>query len=468
MKQVIFFVLVAIAFVSCGRSSSRDGGELTGVSAGAWGEPSPHGMVLIKRGSFKMGPAENDSLWGVTQNQKGVSIDAFWMDDTEITNAEYRQFVYWVRDSIIRERLFEGGDDLYKITEDRNGDPLEPPVLDWRRAIPTEKKANEDELLAINSVTWKNPITKEVKTDNKQMNYRYEIFDHTGYALRRNRLDPEDRNRNTDIPVNPNEVIMISKDTAYYDDNGRIVRETITRQLSSIYDFLHTYIVNIYPDETSWINDFNNAYNEPYMRLYFNHPGYDSYPVVGVSFDQAQAFCVWRTKYLERSLPNGRSIEPYRLPTDGEFEYASRSGNTDNKFPWSSDTPIGDKDCFLGNFKPGDGNYTEDGYMIPARVGSYAPNEFGLYDMAGNVAEWTSTTYIESVQEITSDMNPEYTYRAAIDDPYSMKKKVVRGGSWKDPAHYIRSDIRSFEYQNEQRSYIGFRCVRTQVGLGKR
>lgn len=474
MRKIIVFVIAIVTLASCGRSSSGDGGELVGVRASSWSEPNPHGMVLIKRGSFEMGPQENDTLWGLFQEPKGISIDAYWMDDTEITNAEYRQFVYWVRDSIVRERLFDpayGGNDLFKIMEDREGNPIEPPILDWKRPIPTERRANEDELLAINSVYWRNPITGEIKLDKDQMVYRYEIFDHTAWALRRNRLNPEERVRNTDITVDPNEIIMISKDTAYINEEGRIISETVVRPLSSIYDFLNTYIINIYPDETCWINDFPNAYNEPYMRLYFNHPGYDDYPVVGVSWEQAKAFCAWRTDYFKRGLPaesQNRSIEPYRLPTDGEFEYAARSGNSDQMYPWRTEGAIGDKNCFLGNFKPGEGNYTEDGHLIPARVGSYAPNEFGLYDMAGNVAEWTSTSYMESLSEVVNDMNPEYYYNAAKEDPYSMKKKVVRGGSWKDVAHFVRSDIRSHEFQNEQRSYIGFRCVRTQVGVSKR
>ena len=473
MKNLIFLTPVIILFVSCGKSFSGEGGELTGVSAPNWSEPNPYGMVLIKRGSIEMGPAEKDSLWGNYQNPKGISIDAFWMDETEITNAEYRQFVYWVRDSIIRERLFDpayGGNDLFKITEDKNGDPIDPPILDWRRPIPTERRADEEELNAIKSVNWTNPITGEVKLDPKQMIYRYSIFDATSYALRRNRLDPADRVKNTDITVDPNEVVMISKDTAYINEDGKIISETITRQLSSIWDFLNTYIVNIYPDETVWINDFNNSYNEPYMRLYFNHPGYNDYPVVGVSWEQANAFCHWRTDFLKRSMDAKikNTIEPYRLPTEGEFEYAARAGKSENVYPWNAKGVTSDKkDCFLANFKPGEGNYTKDGNLIPAKVATYSPNEFGLYDMAGNVAEWTSTAFLESGPEIMNDINPEYRYNAAKEDPYAMKKKVVRGGSWKDPAYMIRSDVRTFEYQNEQRSYIGFRCVRTQVGFSK-
>ena len=85
-----------------------------------------------------MGPSDKDSLWGTDPETKGVSFDAFWMDETEVTNAKYRQFLYYVRDSIIRERLADpayGGNELFKITEDRYGEPVTP-HLDWSRPIP--------------------------------------------------------------------------------------------------------------------------------------------------------------------------------------------------------------------------------------------------------------------------------------------------------------------------------------------
>ena len=84
-----------------------------------------------------------------------------------------------------------------------------------------------------------------------------------------------------------------------------------------------------------------------------------------------------------------------------------------------------------------------------------------FYDMAGNVAEWTSTVYTEAGVDAMNDINPQLRYNAAIEDPYRLKKKSVRGGSWKDPESYIRSAWRSSEYQNQPRSYIGFRCVRS-------
>jgi len=446
----------------------NSGGELVGVKSASFSEPAPYGMVLVKRGSFEMGPSDSDSIWGFEADAQGRSFEAIWMDETEITNAKYRQFVHWVRDSIIRTRLADpeyGNNDLFMITEDRYGEPVTP-HLDWSRPIPW-KRATEEEMNAIESIYFTHPVTGDRGLDPRQMNYKYEWYDYTEAALRRNNFDPALRVRNTDIVVDPNEIVMISKDTAYINDEGRIINETVTRPLSSYFDFLHTRIVNIYPDETAWINDFKNAYNEPYLRLYFIDNRYDEYPVVGVSWEQATAFCVWRTDIYKKSLslPPGQVIAPFRLPTEGEWEYAARAGKSENKYPWSIEGLKDTKDCFMANFKPGDGNYTEDGHLITARVASFDPNEFGLYDMAGNVAEWTSTAYYESGPKQMNDINPELRYHADKEDPYDMKKKVVRGGSWKDVAHFIRSDMRTFEYQNETRSYIGFRCVRTQIGF---
>lgn len=469
MKKTAIFLLLISLLVSCA-APSRQGGELVGVSATAWNEPAPYGMVLVKRGSFAMGQSEKDSIWGSTPDPKNISVDAFWIDETEITNAKYKQFVYWVRDSIIRERLADpafGGNEAFKIEEDRDGNPVTP-HLNWRKAIPW-RNPTEDEARAIESVFRTNPITGQKELDATQMNYTYSIYDYTQAALRKHRLDPNRRIYDTDVKVDPEEVIMISKDTAYIDDDGRIVNQTITRPLQSEFDFLHTRIVNIYPDTTAWINDFDNVYNEPYMRMYFSHPGYSDYPVVGVSWEQAAAFCVWRTQYLLASYAfrGANYIEPYRLPTEAEWEYAARAGKNENKYPWKGNSTTGEKGCFYANFKPDKGNYVQDGNLITSRVASYAPNEFGLYDMAGNVSEWTSTTYSEGNNQLSGDMNPEYRYNAAKEDPYKMKRKIVRGGSWKDVSNFIRSDVRMWEYQNEQRSYIGFRCVRTQVGFAR-
>lgn len=476
MKKLVFLstIVISLTLLSCmgtqlGGMSTMQGGEVTGVSGTAVNEPAPYGMVFVQRGSIKVGDENVDSLWGSSTPVKNISVDAFWMDEAEVSNAKYRQFVFWVRDSIIRERLADpafGGDETFKITEDEFGEPIKP-YLNWKKPIPW-KKPTEDELRAIESVYIKNPITGEKMLDASQMNYRYEEYDYTQAALRKNRINPSERNRNTDIPVDHESVVMISKDTAYIDDEGNIVRETINRPLSSPYDFLNTYIVNVYPDTTCWINDFPNADNVTYMKLYFNHPNYDNYPVVGVSWEQANAFCAWRTEYLLKGLGSqAKWIQRYRLPSEAEWEFAAR-GKEGNRFPWEQSDTKSEEGCYYANFKPGDGNYTKDGSLITSQCGIFSANSNGLYDMAGNVAEWTSTVYTEAGVLQMSDINPNLQYRAAIEDPYSIKKKVVRGGSWKDPVRYIQGATRTYEYQNESRSYIGFRCVRSYAGQNRR
>ena len=472
MRKLIFLLLsltmISVALVSCMSSSqsgsNMTGGELVGVSGSSIVEPAPYGMVLVKKGSLVMGSDKVDSLWGKQMPQREMSVDAFWMDETEITNAKYRQFVMWVRDSIIRERLADpayGGDESYKIEEDKNGDPVTP-YLNWAKAIPW-KNPDEDQQKAIESVYTYHPFDGTKMLDASQMNYRYEVFDYVTAAKRKFNIDPAKRNLNTDYQVNPDEQVIISKDTAYIDDEGKIHRETITRPLSSMWDFVNTYIVNIYPDTTCWINDFQNADNETYMRLYFSHPNYSNFPVVGVSWEQATAFCNWRTDYLLKGLgASAKYIQRYRLPTEAEWEFAAR-GRDGNDLPWSQDGVKSENGCFFANFKPDRGNYTKDGNLITSRVGIYSPNSNGLFDMAGNVAEWTSTVYTDAGILAMSDINPNLTYNAAIEDPYALKKKSVRGGSWKDPESFIKSAWRSSEYQNVGRSFIGFRCVRSQV-----
>ncbi len=451
---------------SCSKSLGGGGGEVTGVRGKAWNEPQPYGMVLVKRGSIEVGAQQQDSLWGDLPEAKGVSVDAFWMDEKEVSNAVYRQFVYYVRDSIIRERLADNGMDDYRIETDKYGEQITP-HLNWSKPIPW-RKPNDDEKAVLESVYVTDPITGKKMLDASQMNYRYETFDYKSYMLRRNRLNPERRVYDTDVAIDYDEEVLISKDTAYVDDEGNIRRETINRALSGPFDFVNTYIVNVYPDTTVWVNDFANAYTDQYARYYFSSPIYDDYPVVGVSWEQANAFCAWRTDYLKQSYGmRGIEVEPFRLPTEAEWEYAARAGNNNQTYSWKTNLEHTQKGCFNGNFKPGDGDYSNDGYIITSPVGAYSSNDFGLYDMSGNVAEWTSTAWSESGVQGASDINPDYQYNAAKEDPYRMKRKVIRGGSWKDAKHYVRADVRSWEYQNEQRSFVGFRCVRTYLGNNK-
>ena len=458
--KIGIFAVATLLLSSCfgSKMTSTSGGEVTGTGGRAFTEPTPYGMVLVKRGHLKMGIEKQDSLWGKKTPLRDISVEGFWMDETEVTNSKYRQFVNYVRDSILRERLSEFDETYKKVITDKDGEEIGT-QLNWKKALP--RRPNEDEQEIIDAMYVVNPVTGDKMLDYRQLNYRYEVYDYTSAALRRNRLNPQERNLNTDITVDPNEQVWISKDTAYINDEGKIIRETINRQLTGPWDFLNTYIVNVFPDTTCWVNDFPNADNEMYMRYYFSNPAYNDYPVVGVTWEQANAFCAWRTEYLLKGLgPAARYVQRYRLPTEAEWEFAAR-GKDQNEFPWDNEDVASGKGCFFANFKPDDGNYTKDGNLITSKVGIYSSNSNGLYDMAGNVAEWTSTIYTEAGVEAMNDINPQLKYNAAPEDPYRLKKKSVRGGSWKDPESYIRSAWRSSEYQNQPRSYIGFRCVRS-------
>ena len=458
---------LALLLGACGSLSSSGSRPSEGrAQLVSWSEPAPAGMLLIPRGHVLMGRAEADSLWGEPAQSRGISVEAFWMDRTEVTNAAYREFVHWVRDSILRERLADpayGGDERYRITEDRYGEPVRP-HLDWSRPLPSERRATEEELRALRSLYYTDPVTGERRLDPRQLNYRYERYDRHAATLYRDRLHRAQTHTAWDR--NPTEHPIISKDTAYLDASGRIVRETLTRPLSSEYDFVSTYIIPVLPDETVWVKDFPEARNEGYSKKYFEHAGYDQYPVVGVSWEQATAYCAWRTAMTLRALrlPEGQTLEEYRLPTEAEWEYAAQ---LDKEWGKHGVRQAKGKVCFVGNFKPGDGDYTADRHLITAPVASYAPNAFGLYDMAGNVAEWTSTSWSASGLLQTSDVNPELRRSVSYSDPLERTLKVLKGGSWKDIARFIQSSDRSPAAQTAQHAYIGFRCVRSAITFGK-
>ena len=203
--------------------------------------------------------------------------------------------------------------------------------------------------------------------DVRPLNFRYEGFDAAEAAREQYGLGPTGLTPNGEGAGSRNETVLITKDTAYIAPDGRIVNETITRPFSGLYDFVHTRIVNIYPDTPCWVNDFPEADNERYLRHYFPHPAYAHHPVVGVSWEQATAFCAWRTLFLRRSINREDVIvERYRLPTEAEWEMAAQDSEI-----------INESGCFQANFKSGDGGYAADNHLITAKVRSFKPNLYG-------------------------------------------------------------------------------------------
>ncbi|PCJ85844.1 MAG: gliding motility-associated lipoprotein [Flavobacteriales bacterium] len=233
--------------------------------------------------------------------------------------------------------------------------------------------------------------------------------------------------------------------------------------------FIKRDVINVFPDTLCWIHDFTYSFNEPMTNMYFWHPAYDEYPVVGINWKQARAFSIWRTQLLNSYLLGIGSpfVQDFRLPTESEWEYAARGGLRQSPYPWGGPYIRNSRGCFLGNFKPLRGNYIDDGGFHTVVATAYSPNDFGLFCMAGNVSEWTSNAFDESAYDFAHDLNMNYVYEAKEDDPPVLKRKVIRGGSWKDIGFYLQTGSRTYEYQDTSKSFIGFRNVMTYLGRSK-
>ena len=406
-------LIAAVLLAGCGKFGKSKGlpddGQLHGVApAGRYILPKPPGMVYIPPGTFHMGPSDEDVNYTYTARNKQVSISGFWMDATEITNNEYRQFTNYVRDSIAAKLMGyvkQGTDGNEYIDEAK------------MKTIKWDDKATLEKIDAI-IVTPDNRIFGKKEIDPTKLVYHSETFD---YAAAAGNKDPNV----------PRSNFIIKKD------------------------------IQIYPDTLVWVRDFAYSYNEPMAKQYYSHPAFGNYPVVGVNWKQATAFCEWRTQTLNSYLvrKNRATETNFRLPTEAQWEYAARGGRSQSPYPWGGPYLRNRKGCLLANFKPGRGNYPEDGGFYTVRADAYWPNDFGLYCMAGNVAEWTSSLYYEGSYNFQSDMNPDVRWNAKDQDAPRMKRKVIRGGSWKDVGFFLRTSTRTFEYQDTAKSYIGFRCV---------
>ncbi len=463
ITKILPIVALLAVFASCNKPS----GELVGVgSKGNFKEANPYGMVYIKKGSFMMGSNTQSAIFGQSDNQVMVTVDAFWMDETEITNSEYKQFVNWVRDSVAYRKLMynlDNGVEEYSLwTEEMTGEldpgdvygrnedqePLYP--INWKKKIPWNVKEGD----------VKDALKDMFYSDGKTLNtklyhYSYSWINYDEAAKPENRYDVSKGKYPDGAEV--------KVDTAWINkEDGSIRDSTIWRKLVEPKDLVTSMFINVYPDTMTWRRDFQNSYNEPMLLKYFSHPGFYEYPVVGITWEQADAFCQWRTDFFLGN--NVHDVQKYRLPTEAEWEYAARGGRKMAVYPWGGNYARDKEGCFLANFKPYRGSYTDDTGSTTMQVAQFRPNDFGLFDMAGNVSEWTASSYNPSTNVYVHDMNPIYQHRARKDEPDVMKRKIIKGGSWKDISYYLQCGTRTYEYQYESRPYIGFRCVRSHIG----
>lgn len=444
MKKLIAFTAMVAFLVSC---NSGDRGELVGAKGKKWYPEKPYGMTLIPGGSFIMGKADDDFVAVNDAPTRTVTVRSFYMDETEITNAEYRQFVNWVRDSTVRLRLAiladevgatpgDGGIGEFAFVDQENEEmtPYEQYMYDNYYGMGEDfyagRKVNNDV-----DLIW--------DTSEYPDEYYSEVMD-TMYI-------PAEEAYNGQRTIDVSKLVF---QYTYMDIQAAARAEGKRRK-----DFIRKDTVAIYPDTTVWIKDFNYSYNEPMHNDYFWHEAYGDYPVVGVDWKQAKAFCAWRTLYKNsyQKSKNRQHVNSFRLPGEAEWEYAARGGLESATFPWGGPYAKNDRGCFMANFKPLRGDYAADQALYTVEADAYEPNDYNLYNMAGNVSEWVDSSYDADSYEYSSTMNPN------VNDAKNMRK-VVRGGSWKDVAYFLQVSTRDYEYADSARSYIGFRTVQDYMG----
>ena len=279
------------------------------------------------------------------------------------------------------------------------------------------------------------------------------------------------------------------------------------------------------PDTTVWVGKL--AFNDPYVDHYLRYPGFRYFPVVGISWTQATNYAVWRTRavniqlaekagteYAETDgripLESGFVIPSYRLPTEAEWEYAAQAmigtqwleemQTHQRIYPWDGHAlrnPYGKQMGFmLANFKRGRGDYAgiagrlNDGALITSYIYEFPPNDFGLYNMAGNVSEWVQDVYRPLSYQDVDDLNPirrdgflddangynsnwrkdPTTGEWVESNPGSFtslvtdRSRVYKGGSWKDVAYWMSPGTRRFLDQDSATATIGFRCAMIRAG----
>ncbi len=407
--KVLALSLLALAS-GCGKVGSN--GQLIGDQTRLnYKPPVPIGMVYVPSGTFKMGASDEDVRGRNDATIHTIQEVGFYMDATEISNQEYRQFTNWVRDSIART-ILQYVKDL----------PDGSTRLDWNKTIKWNDPDIQDQLASMyiqaDQSGWGQKLI-----NTAVLKYHYEAFDFANASRQRFNKSYND------------------KAFIYKDDR------------------------EIYPDTTVWVRQYSYSYNEPISRQYFWFQGFNTYPVVGVNYYQCNSFCDWRTKIWvsERDKAKQYTEGRFRLPTEEEWEWAARGGRNESPYPWGGPYIINKKGCYLANFKPQRGNYSADGGLYTVPVDKYAPNDYGLKNMSGNVSEWTSSAFFGGAYNQIADINPEIKFSNKSTDPVYATRKVVRGGSWRDVAYFLQVGTRDYEFADSGKSYIGFRCVINHV-----
>lgn len=429
------------------------------------------GLILIEGGTFTMGATEESPFYEWDNMPRKVTVSSFYMDQTEVSNLAYREYIFWLN------RVY--GEDYPTVVQNAL-----PDTLVWRDRL-----------------AYNEPLVQS-------------YFRHPSYQ---------------DYPV-------VGVTWIQATDYARWRTDRVNENL-----LIQAGILDFDPDQ---VNENN-----------FNTDAYLAGQYEGLVNEGKEDLDPSGTGIRNVRFEDGLLLPQYRLPTEAEWEYAALGliGNTlynrvveRRNYPWNGETIRTDDTkyygSFVSNFKRGNGDYMgvagnlNDGASLPAIVGSYWPNDYGLYNMAGNVSEWVLDVYRPMSYEYVSDFNPyrgnvyknvkrdmnggiaekdslgriqyeEITdeeaaqrknYRKANninyrdgdyqstlqadwlggDDPESTnqmyeygvtslitdKARVVKGGSWNDPAYFLSPSIRRFLDEDDASSTVGFRCAMIRVG----
>jgi sulfatase modifying factor 1 len=360
MKKVSMIIMVVIFFAACKQGAQSDKtAKQEGVedAPAIAGTKSPEGMVWIPGGEFSMGTDDPES-YATERPAHRVRVDGFWMDATEVTNAQFQKFVK------------ETG---YVTTAEKK-----PQWDELKKVLPPGTPKPADDMLVPGSLTFTPPA----------------------YAV-------------------------------------------------SLDDYSQWW---------SWTKGTNWQHPDgPQSNL----EGKENFPVVHVSFDDALAYCKWAGK---------------RLPTEAEWEFASRGGRDSQRYSWGNELKPSGKfmaNTFQGTFPTR--NENEDGFAGASPVKSYPANDYGLYDIIGNCWEWTSDFFdVNYYAELAKNgvvANPQGPAKTNDpQEPYSIKH-VTRGGSFLCASDYcvnFRPSARQGSAYDSGMSHIGFRCVATPQMLADR
>ncbi len=478
--QIVVLLLCAISFTACKESSPTTGWAYNDAKNGGFEvypfqeQATGPGLVLIEGGTFTFGRMEQDVMYEWNNTPRRVTIPSFYMDETEISNLDYLEYLYWL------ERVF----------------------------VPADLKVVYDNALPDENV-WREKLTYA----ETQVEYYFRYPAYRNYPV---------------VGVN---WLQATNYAAWRTDR---VNEKILVDEGLI----------------EWSP-------EPSPEGYFNTDAYLTYESYEAESDKRLQY-ITTGEYRNARMEDGILLPKYRLPTEAEWEYAAYGliGNTLNErvlerklYPWNGHYTRTDEKKYYGDFvantRRGRGDfmgvagYLNDAAYMPAPVNAYWPNDYGLYNMGGNVAEWVMDVYRQSSHDDLYELSPfrgnyyetkklledgtveerdsigrvpmvpvsdfkndrRRNYRQAdninyldgdwaslndvdawknsssnstdamypkdIDGSYSLvgdHARVYKGGSWVDIQYYAGPGQRRYLDEDESTKYIGFRCAMARLG----